>query len=108
MAAEAVAQDVASSSSTPQPPSVGELCILAKRVPKVKKSKDPDQDKVLEDQRTALVGVIQHLKEHPEKNLACWMALASGKIVVTEADDLLWPRQYVSIASFPSISNVSS
>ena len=53
MAAEEVAQEVASSSSAPQPPSVTELCILAKRVPKVKKSGDPDQDKVLEDHRTA-------------------------------------------------------
>ena len=82
MAAEEVAQEVASSSPVPQPPAVTELCILAKRVPKVKTSGDPDQDEVLEDQRTFLVGVIQHLKEHPEKNLACRMALATGKIVV--------------------------
>ena len=101
MAVEAVGKEVASSRSAPQPASVGELCILAKRVPKVKKSGDPDQDEVLEDHRTALVGVIQHLNEHPENNLACWMALTSGKIVVTEADDLLWPRQYVSIAKLP-------
>ena len=99
-------QEVSSSStgaagSAPQPPSATELCILAKRGPKVKKSGDPEQEQVLEDQRTALVGVIQHLKEHPEKNLACWMALTSGKIVVTEADDLLWPRSYTCIAKLP-------
>lgn len=56
------------------------LCMLAKRVPKVARSGDAEEDIVNEERRTALIGVIQFLHNEPEKTVATFLALTSGQI----------------------------
>ena len=57
-----------------------QMCVLAKRVPKIKAGLQGEARKVAEDRRQALVGVIQHFNDHPHLCVPTWLDLCAGKI----------------------------
>ena len=71
--------------------------MLAKRVPQRVPGLLGDQKQVEEEQRQALVGVIQFLHDNPDHSVACFMALNSGQIKPSKVEEANWPRQYCTL-----------
>lgn len=78
-----------------------EACLLAKRVPKVTRTGDEAQDKILEEQRSALIGIINTLNRQPELCMATYLALTEGKITAAATDRSEWSDSYNCIQRFP-------
>ena len=78
-----------------------ELCMLAKRVPKMSPGLSGDQKQVEEEQRQALVGVIKFLHDNPDHSVACFMALNSWQIKTSKIEEANWLRQYCTLKNIP-------
>ena len=56
------------------------MCWLAKHVPKITKTDDPNTNKQLEKEREAMLGLIDYLMKRPALNIPTFHALVSNKI----------------------------
>lgn len=94
---------MASGASSPAPKTSPQkqMCMLAKRVPKLARSGDEEEDLVNEERRTALIGVIQFLHNEPEKTVATFLAFTSGQIKLSCAANGSWVDSYNCVGRFP-------
>ena len=70
------------------------LCVLAKRVPKVVRTGDAAEDRRNEEVRSALSGIIQYLHAQPAKATPCFGALTKGDISTSFVEKAEWADSY--------------
>lgn len=77
------------------------LCMLAKRVPRITKTGDREMDTKLEEQRAALVGIVQYLHQKPEFCVPTYLKLAQGKIDLCGLERPEWSDSYNCLQKIP-------
>lgn len=98
----ALSRDIARATMVLGSTSNSGLCQLAKRVPRVKKTGDTAKDCDNENNRQALIGIIQHLHLNPSVCMPTFLALTSGKIKETDGKaSEQWPECYNHLARIP-------
>lgn len=79
-------------------------CMLAMRAPTVSRTGDDTLDKQLEEQRSALIGIINMSPRRPDLCMATCLVLIEGKIATSIADRSELSNSYICIVDSQRVS----